>query len=145
MNFLFFLLISNLFFPGWESDLEKARQLAVKDHKFILLNFSGSDWCGPCIRMHQEIFSGDGFKKFADDNLVLVQADFPLLKKNQLPKEQQKRNDRLADQYNAKGIFPLTILLATDGKVVKKWEGFPSITPEQFISQVKAACNAGKQ
>ena len=144
MHFLSLLLIANLFL-GWGNDLNKAKELAVKDHKYILLNFSGSDWCGPCIRMHNEIFETEVFKKFADDNLVLLNADFPRLKKNQLSKEQQKRNEQLADQYNTKGSFPLTILLTQEGKLVKQWDGLPSLTPEEFISQIKAVCNAVRQ
>jgi len=85
--FSFSLLISAfVFVGGWETDLESAKHKAQDEHKFILLNFSGSDWCGPCIRMHQEIFENDDFKKYADNNLVLLNADFPRLKKNQLPK-----------------------------------------------------------
>src|SRR5438045_7147853 len=96
---------------GWETDFDLARQKAQQNHKYILLNFSGSDWCGPCIRLHDEIFESDVFKKMAATDLILVNADFPRLKKNQLPKEQQTQNDHLADQYNAKGSFPLTLLL----------------------------------
>lgn len=61
----------------WETDIESAKHKAQDEHKFILLNFSGSDWCGPCIRMHKEIFESEEFKNYADRNLVLVNADFP--------------------------------------------------------------------
>src|SRR4026208_2296527 len=119
MQTLLVALFSSFLFStgGWETDFNKAKESAQSEHKFILLNFSGSDWCGPCIRMHKEIFETDDFKKYADDNLVLVNADFPRLKKNQLSKDQQKKNDLLADKYNPKGIFPLTVLLAADGSV----------------------------
>lgn len=136
------LLINNtlrLLLPGWETDFEKARQVAKQEHKYILLNFSGSDWCGPCIRLHHDIFEADAFRKMAESNLVLVNADFPRLKKNQLPKDLQKQNEQLADQYDAKGVFPLTVLLSPDGKVIKQWDGFPAVSPEQFVSQVQAA------
>ncbi len=132
-------LLSN---SEWGSDLEKAKQIAVKEHKFILLNFSGSDWCGPCIRMHKEIFKAEAFEKYAEKNLVLINADFPRLKKNKLSNELQKNNDRIADLYNPDGIFPLTILLTANGKLVKKWEGLPSLTSDEFVSQVKTASSA---
>jgi thioredoxin-related protein len=141
----FFLLSVFLVASGdWGTDFEKAKQTADQEHKFILLNFSGSDWCGPCIRMRKEIFEADGFKKYADASLVLVNADFPRLNKNQLTKDLQKHNDHLADKYNPDGIFPLTILLTADGKVIKKWEGFPSLTPDEFVSQVKFSSNGGQ-
>jgi len=130
--------------PGWETDFESAKQKASEQHKYILLNFSGSDWCGPCIRMHKEIFESDAFKTYSDTNLVLLNADFPRLKKNQLSKEQQKKNDLLADKYNTKGSFPLTVLLAGDGVVIYSWEGMPDKTPDQFVKQLKEIIDARK-
>jgi len=127
-------LISNTY---WQTDFEKARQSASAEHKLIILNFSGSDWCGPCIRMHNEIFESSDFTQYAGQHLILVNADFPRLKKNQLPKDQQRKNDQLADVYNKEGIFPLTLLLTPDGKVLKKWEGFPNISAGQFTNEVK--------
>jgi thioredoxin-related protein len=121
----------------WETDLEKARQRAHEEHKIILLGFSGSDWCVPCIRLHKELLETTEFQQFADSNLVLIQADFPRLKKNQLSREQQKKNEGLADKYNPQGNFPLTLLLDEDGKVLKAWEGFIDLSPQKFIEQVK--------
>ena len=114
-----------------------------QEHKFILLNFSGSDWCVPCINLQREIFESPSFKEFADSNLVLLNADFPRLKKNQLSKDQQKKNDQLADKYNPQGIFPYTLLLDAGGKVIHIWDGAPKATPEEFITQVKIFVNAG--
>lgn len=136
------LITSKLFFPGWGTDFDRARETARQEHKYILLNFSGSDWCGPCIRLHDEVFESQSFKKLAGDNLVLLNADFPRLKKNQLSPEQQKQNEHLADLYNSKGSFPLTVLLTPDGTLVKAWEGFPAKGPEAFVSEIKAACHA---
>jgi thioredoxin-related protein len=145
MRFISILLLSSLFLSStWETDFEKAKEAAKKDHKLILLNFSGSDWCGPCIRMHDEIFESNAFKQYADSHLVLVNADFPRLKKNQLSKDQQKKNDRLADNYNKDGIFPLTLLLNAEGKVLKKWEGKPPLTSDEFTNAVKETADANK-
>ena len=141
MKILTLILIGSLInlVPGWGTDFEKARQQAAKDHKLVLLNFSGSDWCSPCIRMHDEIFEKAAFQDFAVAQLELVKADFPRLNKNALPKDQQQLNEKLADKYNAKGIFPLTLLLDSEGKVLKSWEGFPKLTPEQFVQEIKNA------
>ena len=79
-----FLGLFLLSITGWETDFENAKKKAEKEHKLILLNFSGSDWCGPCIRLKKEIFQSNSFINYADSNLVLVNADFPRNKKNKL-------------------------------------------------------------
>jgi len=119
----------------WGNNYNQAIQTAKKEHKFILLNFSGSDWCGPCIKLHKEVFTTDEFVQLANNKLVLLNADFPRYKKNLLAPDQQKLNDALADKYNNKGVFPLTVLLNAEGKIIKSWEGFPSSTPD-FIEDI---------
>src|SRR5690349_15837552 len=103
-----FLFVSLFTVTGnkWLTDFNQAKAVAARSNKHILISFSGSDWCIPCIRLDHDIFESPAFKKYAGDNLVLVNADFPRLKKNQLPKDQVKKNEALADQYNKKGIFP---------------------------------------
>ena len=79
MKTLFLSLLFVSFFSGklsWLNNLDEAKQLAKAKHEFILLNFSGSDWCGPCIKMHDEIFEPDVFRQYADTHLILVNADF---------------------------------------------------------------------
>ena len=146
MRTVWIALLSTLFMSvaSWETDFEKAKEAARTQHKVILLNFSGSDWCGPCIRMHDEIFESDVFTQYASDRLILLNADFPRLKKHALSKEQQRKNDLLADTYNKEGIFPLTLLLTADGKVLKKWEGLPSVSPDAFTNDVKTTIDANK-
>ena len=124
--------------------MEEVKQLAKKEHKHILLNFSGSDWCGPCIKLHKEVFASDAFQHFAESNLVLLNADFPRLKKNQLSIAQQKINDALADRYNSKGSFPLTVLLNENGKVIKTWEGIPKGTLAEFVEELQFTIDQDK-
>ncbi|HEV8083150.1 MAG TPA: thioredoxin family protein [Chitinophagaceae bacterium] len=131
-------------FNVWQQDFETAKQVAKEKHELILLNFSGSDWCGPCMRMKKEIFENDKFLKMADNSLVLLNADFPRNKKNQLHKNVQKQNDALADKYNAEGKFPFTLLLDEDGKILKTWEGLPNQTADEFAEQIKNICDAHK-
>ena len=128
----------------WHLNMQEAKALAQREHRHILLNFSGSDWCGPCILLRKEILDAPAFSQLADTTLVLVNADFPRSKKNQLSREQQALNDQLADQYNSKGQFPLTLLLNAEGKVLQQWEGNPAVKPEQFAARVKAAIDADK-
>lgn len=125
----------------WLGDFNAAKTQATREHKLIMINFSGSDWCGPCIRLRKEILESAVFEKYASEHLVLVRADFPRMKKNQLSKEQVKLNDALADKYNAEGKFPYTLLVDENGKVLKNWDGYPDETPEQFVAQVNAVVN----
>jgi thioredoxin-related protein len=131
------LTFSLYFINGWETDFEDAKKKAEKEHKLILLNFSGSDWCIPCIKFRKQIFEATSFQNFADSSLVLINADFPRLRKNQLSKDQQKKNDKLADKYNPSGIFPYTLLLDEKGETIKSWEGLPSLTAGEFTGQLK--------
>lgn len=133
--FISFLTINN---PLWLNNLDEAKLEAKENHKLIVLNFSGSDWCGPCIKMHKQLFDSEEFKAYSKDNLVLVNADFPRMKKNQPDKKQLAINSALADKYNKEGIFPLTLLLDASGKIIKRWEGLPKVTPAEFVSQINS-------
>ena len=128
----------------WEPNFEHAKELAKEKNELILLNFSGSDWCVPCIGLRQEFLESEAFGDFAAKNLILVNADFPRRKKNQIATEQTKRNEKLADQYNPNGVFPLTLLLNADGKVVKTWQGKPKVSVEKWIEEIQAVCEANK-
>ncbi len=139
------LLLLSLFTANtaeWKTDFEKATKQASAEHKLVLLNFSGSDWCIPCIRMHKEIFGAEVFTAYAKDNLVLVNADFPRLKKNKLAKELKTQNELLAARYNKEGRFPFTVLLDVHGKVLKEWDGLPDIAPDAFVTGIKTVANA---
>jgi thioredoxin-related protein len=123
----------------WKTDFEKAKEQAAAEKKLILLNFSGSDWCGPCIRLKKEVFESQGFSDVADSRLILVRADFPRQKKNKLPEDQTRHNERLAEQYNANGKFPLTLLLSSDGRVLKEWDGYAFGTQDKFIEDLRTS------
>jgi thiol-disulfide isomerase/thioredoxin len=120
----------------WEPNLAIAKAKARAENKLVLLNFSGSDWCGPCIRLKKEILETAEFACVADTALFLVNADFPRLSKNKLDKARVSENEALAEKYNPDGEFPLTLLLDTDGKVLKKWPGLPKLTPVEFGQEI---------
>lgn len=128
----------------WEPSFENAKKVAKEKNELILLNFSGSDWCGPCIVLRKEYLESDIFTNYAKDHLVLVNADFPRKKKNLGDSNQIKRNENLAEIYNKNGIFPLTLLLNADGKVLKTWQGKPDASVEKWVQEVEAVCNANK-
>jgi thioredoxin-related protein len=131
------ICFTGMSFTIWQPDFETAKEIAVKIHQLILLNFSGSDWCGPCMRLRKEIFENDQFSKMADTTLVMVNADFPRSKKNQLDKQIVKQNEALADKYNPEGKFPYTLLLDVDGKILKAWDGLPKENAAEFAAEVK--------
>jgi thioredoxin-related protein len=130
---------------GWQLDFEHAKAEASQSHKLILLNFSGSDWCGPCIKLKKDVFDSPAFQEFATDRLILVRADFPRLSKNQLAAKQVAHNEALAEKYNRQGKFPLTLLLDANGKVLKEWDGYPqSLTPSSFMETIQSLTPSAK-
>jgi thioredoxin-related protein len=131
----FLLAFSLTTAPQWQLNFDQAKTEAKAGRKHILLNFSGSDWCGPCIKLKKEVFESDGFLQYADKRLVLVRADFPRSAKNQLSKAQTAHNEALAERYNTEGDFPLTVLLDANGSVLKKWKGYPSTLTLQTLLQ----------
>lgn len=132
------LLLSLFTFAGTpNNDLEAAKQQAKTENKFILLKFSGSDWCIPCIKFQKNVMDSATFKTYAEQHLVLMEADFPRKTKNQLSAEDQKKNDALAEKFNKEGVFPKIILLDADGNVVAQWSGFKDFTAEQFVTELK--------
>jgi thioredoxin-related protein len=100
---------------NWETNFKKASSAAKASGKYMLLDFSGSDWCGWCIRLEKEVFSQDAFKDFSKENLVCVLVDFPRAKKQS--KELKQQNMDLAQEYDIKG-YPTIIILSPDGKPV---------------------------
>ena len=132
-----FLLLRCSSYSQQTATLDQSITKAKEEHKKVLFFFSGSDWCSPCVRFKKNYIDNPSFKEFASTNLILYNADFPKLKKNALSKEQTAENEKLAEKYNPKGIFPLIILLNENGTVLKKWEELPSETIEVFINQLQ--------
>jgi len=120
-----------------QGNLEDALNQAKESNKHVLINFSGSDWCRSCILLKKTILNTSEFKAFADKELVILDVDFPRLKKNRLSKEQTAKNEALAEKYNKKGQFPTIILLDKEGKVVGK-TGYKKLSPAQYIAHIES-------
>ncbi|QHI36251.1 Disulfide bond reductase DsbH [Kordia antarctica] len=118
---------------NWNTNFQEATAKAAKESKNIILVFSGSDWCAPCIKLEQSIFQSEAFKTFSATDYILVRADFPKRKKNKLSDSQQEQNNELAAMYNPNGYFPLVVVLNAEGKVLGK-TGYKNTTPEDYIS-----------
>jgi thioredoxin-related protein len=131
--FLFLLTTTLGFSQNWKTNLEEAKSTASAENKNILLIFSGSDWCGPCIKLDKYIWQSDAFKKESAKKWILVRADFPKKKANQLSTELTSTNRILAEKYNKEGNFPLVVLLDSTGKVIGK-TGYANVEPEDYIA-----------
>jgi protein disulfide-isomerase len=118
----------------WLHDWNKAQEEAKANHKLLFLNFTGSDWCGWCIKLDKDIFSQPKFKDFAHDNLVLVELDFPRRKSQ--PTEERKQNMELAQKYEVLG-FPTIVVVNENGQTVWKFDGYFPGGPEAFIAQLQ--------
>ena len=101
--------------PGWSEDLEKATAQAKAEKKLMLIDFTGSDWCGWCIKLDKEVFSKPEFEEYAKKNLVLLEADYPQSKEQ--TKELKAQNEKLQKQYKIEG-YPTVIVLNSEGKKV---------------------------
>jgi thioredoxin-related protein len=130
-------IVSLLAVLPWGTHFDEAKTEATASGKLILLNFSGSDWCAPCKRMKNEIFAADTFNNYAETHLVLVSADFPRAKKRALSKEQALENEALAERFNPKGLFPVTLLIDSTGQVLRTWQGMPSGGADWFVADLK--------
>ena len=116
----------------WITDLDDAKNMASEKSRNIVLVFQGSDWCAPCILLEREIWSSDEFREYAKDHFIMLKADFPRKEKNKPSKEQQEKNNLLAEKYNRQGYFPFVVVLDKDGKVLGQ-TGYKKISPSEYI------------
>lgn len=119
---------------GWHTDWEAAKANSKAENKPILINLTGSDWCGWCIKIEKEVFSQKAFKDFAAANLILMEADFP--KKKEQAAELKKQNAALEKQYLAGG-FPTVYLLDSEGKKLSEDIGELKGGTDAYIAKLK--------
>jgi len=120
---------------NWITDVDEAKKKSTESNKPIVLVFSGSDWCAPCMKLEKKVFDTEEFKQYASENYVLLKADFPQRKKNKLPKEQQEHNNQLAEKYNKNGFFPLVVVLSNEGKSLGSL-GYKNIEAKAYIKSI---------
>ncbi len=116
---------------AWQTDYAAAKTVATQQKKYILLDFTGSDWCPYCIKMDKEVFDKPAFSTFAGEKLILVKVDFPR-RANQSPAE-KAQNQELAKKYSIEG-FPTYVLLDPSGQEVRRQVGYLEGGPQAFIS-----------
>mgnify|MGYP001299957172 CR=1 FL=1 len=117
----------------WETKFEKAKEQAEEKGLPILADFTGSDWCGWCIKLDEEVFSQKEFKEYASENLVLFMADYPRAKKQSA--SEKKQNEELAQKYSIQG-FPTILLLDAEGEVLAR-TGYQPGGAEKYVEHIK--------
>ncbi|MFM8419191.1 MAG: thioredoxin family protein, partial [Verrucomicrobiota bacterium] len=125
--------ISVIAAEAWGTDYAAAQAQAKKEGKAILIDFTGSDWCGWCIKMKKESLDQKAFTDFAAKNVVLVEVDFP--NKKALPEATKKQNNDLKKQYKVNG-FPTFVLIDADGKELGRQVGYLKGGPDAFIAKI---------
>lgn len=118
---------------GWSTDLDKAFEKAKSEKKSVLVEFTGSDWCPPCIAMRKNVFSKKEFVDAASKNFILVELDFP-----KGDPELKKKNDPLAEKYKIEG-FPTVILLTPEGKEFTRFFASEFPKTEDFLKHLDEA------
>jgi len=119
--------------PEWLDDYEAAKTQARETGRPILINFSGSDWCGWCIRLDEEVLEKPEFKSFAADNLILFVADFP--RQMKLPEATAIQNRALAQKFGVRG-FPTILLVEADGTTIAR-TGYQAGGADAYVEHLK--------
>ena len=117
----------------WETDWEVAKKRAKDENKQILVDFTGSDWCGWCIKLKKEVFDKPEFQEYAKKNLVMLELDFP--HKKQLPAKEKEQNEKLSQEFNVEG-FPTILLTNARGKEVGR-TGYQEGGPAAYVEHLK--------
>ena len=130
------LKVSFVSAQNWQSDWEETKLKSKQTNKKIVLVFSGSDWCIPCIKLEKEIWTNPEFISYAEENYLLFREDFPKRKKNKLPNEIQDRNDQIASVYNPNGYFPLVVILNSNMEVIGRL-GYDKIPVKSYIQNIE--------
>jgi thioredoxin-related protein len=122
----------------WTTNLEQAIELAKKENKAVLVNFTGSDWCKDwckwCVKLRDEVFVQNDFKKYADENLVLVVIDFPRSKSQ--TNETKMYNQSIAQQFGVRG-FPTIVIFNNEGVPVAK-TGYQPGGAANYVDHIKS-------
>lgn len=119
----------------WMHDFEAAKAKAVKEGKPIFINFTGTDWCGWCIKLEKEVFSKKAFQDYAKENLILVEVDFP--RKKEQTAELKEQNKKLDKEYGVEG-YPTLYLLDAQGKKLTEDIGYREGGPEAYVAHLKS-------
>jgi len=117
----------------WETDLEVAKKRAKDENKEILADFTGSDWCGWCIKLKKEVFDQPEFQEYAKKHLVMLELDFP--RKKELPAKEKEQNEKLSQEFKVDG-FPTILLMNVRGKEINR-TGYQEGGSAKYVEHLK--------
>ena len=123
---------------GWLTNLEKAKALAKKEKKMILVEFTGSDWCPPCIALHEKVLSSKGFLNFAKKHFVLVTVDFP---QNKIQPDNLAQANRILARAFRVESFPTVLILDANGTEVHRVNGYNGASSADYLKALKKKLN----
>lgn len=118
----------------WLDNYDQAIKISKEKKIPILINFTGSDWCGWCIKLDKEVFSKKDFASYATKNLVMLKLDFP--KNIKQSEEMKKANRALADKFKIEG-FPTIVLINSDGKEINR-TGYQEGGEKKYIEHLNS-------
>ena len=127
---------------GWLTDYEAAKKQAKEENKPILINFTGTDWCGWCIKIEKEIFSKEEFKTYAKENLILMEVDFPEKKKQN--DEVKAQNKKLDKEFKIEG-YPTIFLIDAEGKKLSEDIGYRKGGAQAYVDHLKELLSKKKE
>jgi thioredoxin-related protein len=122
----------------FQTNLDETFKLAKQENKYVLVYFSGSDWCRPCMQLQQEVFESDEFETFSKSNLLVVRLDFPAKEINKLSDEQTAYNKKIFQKLNKKGVFPYMLLFNSEQKQLHEISGYSRIGAKSFLDNLKS-------
>src|SRR5262245_22597297 len=126
----------------WVADFDKAVEIAKKEKKDLFVDFTGSDWCGWCIKLHSEVFDHAEFLTAAKADFVLVSLDFPRTADAKAKVPNPKRNEERSKRYEIQG-FPTILLMTPDGDVYGQ-TGYQPGGPEKYVEHLKELRTKGR-
>tara|TARA_Y100000588_G_C14134554_1_gene873195 strand:- start:642 stop:1139 length:498 start_codon:yes stop_codon:yes gene_type:complete len=118
----------------WLTNLEEALAQAKKDDKLVFADFTGSDWCRPCVAFHKKVLTQPTFLKYAQANLILVEIDYPISKPQ--PAELKKANKALKEKYKIES-WPTILVLDAEGKILCRENGYEGDPAPQYTANLK--------
>lgn len=123
------------------TDFEEGKKKATAEKKALLVKFTGSDWCPPCIKLQKEVFAKRSFRKGVEKDFVIVVLDYPSKKK--LPKAQTAANKKVAEQYKIDS-YPTVMLMDSNGKTFKSFSGYNGSGAKTYLAAIRASLKAKK-
>jgi protein disulfide-isomerase len=128
------ILAANAAELKWHTSLPDATAKAKAENKLVFVEFTGSDWCPPCKKLHKDVLESEDFATYAAKNYVLVELDFP--RRTEQSEELKKANKALAQEFKVKG-YPTVLVLNADGKELYRSVGYGGGTAKDYIAKLQ--------